>query len=499
MTQSFVRQLLQGTLWVTLFKWTSTGLGLLSTIILARILVPDDFGIVATAALITGFFEVFSRLGTEQYLIHKTTLLTEEINTAWSIQLLAKIIISLLIVSSSFIAPAFFNEPRLAQILLALAVIPLFMGVSNIGLVLLKKEMHFKKIMLLEGVAKVISFAFIVIVALQFENYWAFVFGNIVSYFIVFIGSYIISSYRPKFCLSKASQQLSFSVWTLLKGIVNYINGRIDQLLVTKYLSVSQLGILSLSTRINALPSELFLSPLSDVLFPGLAKSLDKPAEFSERVQKLLFMIIFITLPLASLMILLAEPIVKLMLGDTDKWHMVTVVLPIIAPLIVSGTLVGKIFDTLTLLGKVKLLFIYEVANAVLSISIYLIVFYFYGDFISLVWTKLAVSLINVLAIIFILKRNMVLSVQRLILSSVPFLIVNCCAYAIVSQVPLGFLVDFHAIFKIALMGTLFALLYSLSIFAVLNVCRQKSKDIEYIYQFCLLGIDKFLSKRKDC
>ena len=122
MSDSFFSQVLKGTFWVTFFRWVSVGLGTLSTVILARLLLPDDFGLVATAAIVTGFFEVFSRLGTEQYLIHKQKLTDEEINTAWTIQLISKLIISILIFLSSYYVPVIFNEPRLGDIIKVLAI-----------------------------------------------------------------------------------------------------------------------------------------------------------------------------------------------------------------------------------------------------------------------------------------------------------------------------------------------------------------------------------------
>ena len=99
-------------------------------------------------------------------------------------------------------------------------------------------------------------------------------------------------------------------------------------------------------------------------------------------LEPFLFTFLFFIWKIITLMILMAEPLVNVLLGGGEKWSMVALVLPIIAPLIVTGTLIGKIFDTLTLLGKVKILFYYEVANGVLTMFTFLVVYYIFGDFI---------------------------------------------------------------------------------------------------------------------
>jgi len=493
LSDSFFSQVLKGTFWVTLFRWVSVGLGTLSTVILARLLLPDDFGLVATAAIVTGFFEVFSRLGTEQYLIHKQKLTDEEINTAWTIQLISKLIIAILIFLSSYYVPVIFNEPRLGNIIKVLAIIPMFMAFNNVGLILLKKEMKFKQLMLFQGVIKILVFAVTVIIAFILKSYWAFIVGNVLNYLLTALGSYYVSNYRPKLCLTKISSQFSFSIWTLLKGIVNYVNSRMDQLLVTKYLNVSLLGELTLGKKISSLPGGLVLGPLMDVLFPGLAKSLDNSQEFASRVQKLLFIIVFITLPLTSVIILLAEPIVSLFLGDTVKWVGVVEILPLLAPILITSALAGKLFDTFTLLGKVKFLFVYELITAAVSIGALFWVFNIYESLSSLIWTKVFIGFCNAAVLLFFLRKLVDIRLSNLAANILPILILNVIFTAYVFNIiQQQYLILLPDILHILIFGVVYSFFYALSIFILCLVLKKYSREYQYLWDIIILIKTKY-------
>lgn len=137
---SFVKKLASASFWLTIASWVSSAVGILTMLIFARILSVDEFGLIATATLVTAFFDLFSRLGTEAYLIKEVDPDSEDINTAWTIQLIIKLLIALTIFSFSSWTASYFNEPQLENILKALALIPLFLAFANIGIALLKKR-----------------------------------------------------------------------------------------------------------------------------------------------------------------------------------------------------------------------------------------------------------------------------------------------------------------------------------------------------------------------
>ncbi|MFV0448239.1 MAG: lipopolysaccharide biosynthesis protein [Vibrio sp.] len=425
---SYSKKVLSATFFNFVSKVLVTCLGMFSTLILARLLTPNDFGLVATASLVTSFFELLSRLGTEQYLIKTQDLDDDDINTAWTFQLITKILISLLIFSFSTNAASFFNEPELEDVLKVLSLIPLIIGLSNIGIILAKKSMEFKEIMKLEVIVKIFSFIATVVLAFLIKNYWAFVFGNLVNFIAYSVLTYKFFSYRPRFSLSCLSKQISFSQWTFLKGIVNYTSGKVDQIFITKFLGVIELGAFSVSQRIAEIPRVLFLFPIKDSVFPALGQLVNDKEEFKEKVHKTLFISIFISLPISMLLILSASSLVELLLGSADKWHLATMILPYFSLLIVILNFNDFSFGVLTLLGEVKCLFKIEIFSTLISIVTYFLGLKFYG-LIGVVVAKLLVDTMVSFILLFVLKSSIGFSIRRLIVSYIPVVACNLMAF----------------------------------------------------------------------
>lgn len=480
---SFISRVLRASFWATIAKWVDNGLGIISIMVLARLLTPDDFGLVAAATLITAGFDVLSRLGTDQYIIHKKDLDVSTINTAWTIQLIVKFGIFVLLITTSLILPHVIEEQRLPPILMTLAIIPLLMGMSNIGLVLLRKELEFKKIAKLESTAKILSFILTVSVAYGLKNYWAFICGMVFYYFIIFIGSYLISYYRPKLTLIKSRAQFSFSTWTLLKGVVNYINGKIDQMLVTNYLSVSQFGLFSIGQRLNSIPNQLLISPVSTALFSGLAHSLNNMDEFSERVHKTLFLVFLFTVPFAICLRILAPHLVPIALGDDAKWIMVVDILKLLAPIMIVSALSGNIFNIFTLLGKVKYLFYFELVSAITSAFIFISILETSDErLFDLLQAKVLLSSSFLVIILISLARQIELSFLRL---SISVTVIAGCGWLtyLCSIYFYQYIHNLNAFLIIIFMSILVMLLYSSLCILVIYFLRSTNKDFKFFYE----------------
>ncbi len=494
MNSGFISKLLHGSFWSVIAKWTINLLGIISTIVLARILTPFDFGLVATAALVTSFFDLFSRIGTEQYLIHKETLTQEDINTAWTIQVLIKIAIATLLFIASFFVSDFFQTQGLEDAVRALALVPVLIAGENIGQVLLKKEMKFKKIMLLQSIAKLISFIFTIIIALIYQNYWAFIIGTLINHVVITLGSYYISTYRPTYCLNQIKQQWSFSQWTLLKGFVNYTNGKIDQLLITSSIGVKELGQYNMAQRIKNLPLDIVVSPITDAIFPALAQEKSTEESFREKTQKSLFLILFLTTPICVCVAVLSNPLVELFLGGGEKWQFVQTILPLLSPLIIFGTFIGNIFGIFTILGKTKFLFFFEAISATLStFLLYMALSQF--DIETLVLTKSAISLISCIILVTILANSIKLSLKRLLTSFIITAIFNLITYGFISQI-IHYIGKFdYAISNLTVYGTALLMVYIFTTTSCIVMCKSINEDFAFLHGALIQSKKQFIRK----
>ncbi len=491
---SFTSKVLSASFFLTISKLFVSATSIISTLILARILTPSDFGIVATAGLVTALFELLSRLGTEEYLIKCSNPNEDEINTAWTLQLVTKIIISFLIAIFSHSASLFFNEPKLMDVLLALSLVPLITGLSNVGLILAKKEMQFKEIMKLQIIVKIASFIVTVIFAFVMKNYWAFVIGNLVNFSLYTLLTYKFFEYRPKLSFRSLSKQFSFSQWTLLKGIVNYTSSKIDQILITKFIGGIELGAYSVSQRITSMPVSFLLSPITSAIFPGLGQLIDNKDDFLEKVQKTLFIIVFITLPLSILLMLLSSELVSFLLGDVEKWSIVCDILPLVSLFIISSNFNGVSFGILTLLGEVKFLFKLDLYRTFVSIFIYFIALE-YGGLIGVLIAKLFISYTVMLIIMIVLRDRINFSIRRLCISLIPVFVCNLSSFFIVFIINQMFTLSSIDLVNILFLGSLFVVALFFTIILSIMINRH-NRDWLLIKAF-IINLWRYMMKKR--
>lgn len=473
---SFVSKVLNATIWITIVKWVTSVMGVVSTLVLARILTPSDFGLVAMATLVTAFFEILSRLGTEEYIIKSTSLTEDDINTSWTLQLIVKLTISLLILSFSHYASVFFNEPKLTKVLMMLSIVPVLVGFNNIGVVLAKKDMKFKEIMKLELISKVISVILTITLAFSLRNYWAFIFGTVSYYLIYTLLTYYYYQYRPKLSLRHFKKQASFSQWTLLKGMVNYTSGKIDQILITKLLSAIELGAYTISQRIISIPSSLLLSPITDAVFPGLGQILGDNKDFREKIQKTIFISVFFTTPIATMFFLFSTYVVELFLGDASKWSIVEVILPMMSVQLINANLCGIIFGVLTLLGEVRFLFKFELASSVIFGSIYYISLVELG-LEAVIISKAVLGFLSSIFLIFILKNYVNISGKRVFFSVLPIVIANLLSFLVVKHISSSYMLTSLSIINVFILSVLFLSILAIILYVFTNLLKNKSID----------------------
>ncbi len=195
-TKSLGSRLMSGSVWMIAMRWSMRLLGLVSTAILARLLTPEDFGLVAMAAIAVGLVEVFSQIGVELALIRHPNPQRRHYDTAWTFNLLTGLILGGLMVLVAPLAAAFFEEPRVEPVLWVLAAAPLVRGAVNIGIVDFRRDLRFAKDFQYNFITRIAGFVTTVTLALVFRNYWALVIGTMAHGVYGLIVSFFIHPYR---------------------------------------------------------------------------------------------------------------------------------------------------------------------------------------------------------------------------------------------------------------------------------------------------------------
>ena len=310
--------MVKGAAWTVAMRFSMRGIGLVSTVILARLLVPADFGLVAMATIIFGLVEVMGRFGFGVFLIQKQNAGHDYYDTAWTLSILRGVVTCGLLFVIAMPVADFFGDPRLVEILYVLALVALVGGINNIGVIDFLKNLTFGKDFKLHVVSKLAAFCVTITAAILLRNYWALVIGIATTEFVRVALSYMMHPYRPRISLARWREIMHFSKWLLVNNIFIFLNRESAGLIVGKILGAASLGLYSVAYEIATLATSELVLPIRRALLPGYAKLANDPEALRKSYIDGLALILLLGAPAAAGVGLVADPLVRLFLGD--KW-----------------------------------------------------------------------------------------------------------------------------------------------------------------------------------
>ncbi|WP_339800940.1 oligosaccharide flippase family protein [uncultured Marinobacter sp.] len=392
------------------------GLGIISTLILARLLTPEHFGIVALVTIALQFFELLVETGNQQYIIQKDTLTDDDLSTAWSMDVLIKSSIALVIIATSPLIAAWFDTPELA---LALAVASLSLPIRALktpGMMKLAREINYRPVFRLTLWQKGLSFATVITIAMIQPSHWAIIAGTLVSAVILAVGSYKVHDFRPRWTLIHLRQQWQFSQWLLLRGLVGFTRSQIDNLMVSKLFGTTQLGGYNLVREVSLLPALSAIIPMSEPLLAAIAQSKHNPENLAYRVRLSLALMITLLIPITTFIMLYPELIIRVLLGP--QWTEYAHLLRLFGLFFFTFCLFALISDTIIALGRVQALFWFDVIS---TATIIVILWYSAtGSLDVMAWARGWLAVATTIALLAIVARWSHFGTLRLIYLCLP-------------------------------------------------------------------------------
>jgi O-antigen/teichoic acid export membrane protein len=303
-----------------------------STVILARLLAPADFGLVAMAMLVVAFVEAWLSFGLATALIQKQNATREHYDTAWTLRILQSAVVAGGIAAAAPLAAAYYHEPRVTAVLWALCPALIVGGFSNIGVVAFRKELEFHKEFGLQIAGKVLGFIITVGAALWLRSYWALVIGIAAGYAVGCALSYAMHPYRPRFSLARFRDLWSYSQWMLVRSIGHFAEMRADEVIVAGLGSTRQMGLYTVAAELGRLPGSEISAPLNQALVPGFAKIQHDAHRLAAAYLNVLGTVSAVTIPAGIGLALVAQEAVMVLLGS--QW---IGVVPLLVFLAISG------------------------------------------------------------------------------------------------------------------------------------------------------------------
>jgi len=218
-------------------------LGFISLLVLAQILVPADFGLIAMASAIAAGIEAVSQIGVKDALVRLRDDSTDFYDTAFTLQVARGLITGLVIAASAFVSDASLGDPRLRPILFLLASLSVISGFENIGIIQLARTLNFRAQVLLQAIPRLLGFFATVAVALLLRSYWSLLAGLVITRLFSVGFSYAAVPHRPRLSLRGCRYIVYFSFWSWASSIAVFIWSRSDPFILGPVLGPSLLGL----------------------------------------------------------------------------------------------------------------------------------------------------------------------------------------------------------------------------------------------------------------
>ena len=287
------------------------------TAILARLLTPNDFGLLAMVVVFTNFVMIFRDFGLTAALIQRKEIIEEHLSSCFWINILVGFLLTLVFVVLAPLISHFYSEIKLNSIIMILASIFFISSFGIVQTALFTKKMNFKPLVIVEISAIAISGTAAIVLAFSGFGVWSLVWQQIISSFVIVFLLWIFSDWRPKFMFrwQRVKELLGFGLNLIGFNFVNYFNRNLDNLLIGRFLGSVPLGFYNLAYRLLLFPLSNISSIIGRVMFPSLSMIQDDKNKIYYIYIKATRYIAVITFPLMMGLFVVAPQFIRVVFG----------------------------------------------------------------------------------------------------------------------------------------------------------------------------------------
>ena len=302
-----------------------------STVVLARLLTPQDFGLIAMVTAVTGFVEMFKNMGLSMATVQRAEVNHGQISTLFWINVVLSIGVMLVIAALAPVIAWFYGEPRLTWITLALAGVFIFGGLTIQHQALLRRNMRFGTLALIGTIGLVVGIVTAIIAAWYGAGYWALILMQLATSITSAIAVWVVCGWRPGLPVRRSGvrEMLAFGGNLTASNFLNYFVRNADKLLIGKFWGSGQLGLYSKAYGLLLLPLRQIKRPITAVAIPALSRLQNDPETYRRYYYRAISTIAFITMPLVVMLAALSHEIITIVLGK--QWTDSAIIFKVLA------------------------------------------------------------------------------------------------------------------------------------------------------------------------
>jgi O-antigen/teichoic acid export membrane protein len=295
-------------------------ISMVATVVLARLLTPQDYGLVGMVAVVIGFVSMFKDLGLSTATIQRAKINNAQISTLFWINVALSLGVMLVTAAISPLIARFYHEPRLVLITIAYGCGFLLGGLTVQHEALLRRQMRFTALAGAEVFSIVASVVTAITMARRGAGYWSLVGGALSLNLAYLLGIWILCRWRPGLPVKNSGvrSMLLFGGNFTAFSVLNYFARNLDNMLIGWYWGAAALGLYAKAYQLLLLPLDQINSPITAVAVPALSRLADDPERYRQAYLRILEKIAIMTMPLMVFMIATSDWLVQILLGP--KW-----------------------------------------------------------------------------------------------------------------------------------------------------------------------------------
>jgi O-antigen/teichoic acid export membrane protein len=317
---SLAEKAIKHTSWFALFKMISQVMSWGITVIVARLLAPADYALSAMATLITGYAELLSEMGIGASIIQKKEPTDSELSSIFWFSLGVGVLFALACVPIAFITARIFNEPRVIPLVLSISTLFIFTGLQVVPLSLLKRDLNYKAVGLIEMQTTIVSCLGMLAIAYFGGGVWTLIGGRLIRGVVRLVLVYRTTTWRPKLNLNfrETRGYLRFGIMVAASSSAFYMFEVSDRFFAGRAWAAEALGFYLLAMQLAQVPTEKLVSTINQVTYALFSRYQDDLRIFSSYYLKTIKLTATLVFPIFVGGFLVGEQLIPILLGE--KW-----------------------------------------------------------------------------------------------------------------------------------------------------------------------------------
>lgn len=360
------------------------------TLVTMRVLVPDDYGLVAMLTLIFMFLGMISDMGFDSSIVQSPTLSTDEFRQIFGASLLVSVVIAAAMIVAAPAVASFYGEPRLVDMTRVAALGFIAAAPCTVYGGLFQREMRFGTVTRIEIVSAVVGNVATLGFALAGFGAWALILGTLIAGPLraLLLFAFASTFYGPSFRFGGTKRLFKFGGNVLLTRIVWYWTSQADILIAGKWLGKEALGFYSVAVHLASLPMQRTSGMINGVAFAAFSKIQHDPAAVAHNTRLAVRLMAFVTFPVLWGIAAVAPELVELAIGPT--WHASILPLMLVA-LTIPFRMIGSVVSTTIMsMGRVDVALVTTLLGAIVAPPLFWIGAH--DGIVGLAWAWVAVA-----------------------------------------------------------------------------------------------------------